>query len=158
MTILSIGLSFSWLSVVLRSLASSHLPMLSVWVRNNYKTQTDLPLGFERQQMLGISLNTLEGIICHLGPQRSPFVQRFAETWHEQYLKMFNHHLASFKNQSNSKLSLFEGVDLLVGWEKQLKSNCLDITNFHLKFHNRISNWLDFRVQSFKGNSTSFTP
>lgn len=102
------------------------------------QTQTDLPLGFERQQMLGISLNTLEGIICHLGPRRSPFVQRFAETRHEQYLKMFNRHLASFKIQNNT-LSLFEGVDLLVALEKQLKSNCLNITHFHPKFHNRIN-------------------
>lgn len=59
---------FSSLTVLLRSLASSDLPVLSLWLRNNYKQETgDLPLGFERQQMLGISLNTLEASHAILG-------------------------------------------------------------------------------------------
>lgn len=51
---------FSRLRVLLRSLASSHLPMFVNLGLEQLQTETDLALGIERQQMLGISLNILE--------------------------------------------------------------------------------------------------
>lgn len=59
MTILSVGLSFLDCRVVLRSLASSRLPTLSVRIWNNYK-DGDRPSagGLKGNRCRGISLNT----------------------------------------------------------------------------------------------------
>lgn len=90
---------------IISILAFTHVVSLGL---ERLQTETDFPLGFERQQMLGIPPNTLESIICHFGAKRSPYVQRFAETGHGQHVTEL--HL-EFK--SNTPFG-FKGVDWLV--------------------------------------------